>query len=337
LPTSLKTGLFVRHFNMSQHTSDNRVPAGAASRYLERLTKALPGPRMWRGSREFWPDNGKLIISISLQFEAGSQPGPASTGPLTGSDSRFADLPIAKWYEYGFKEGIPRLLEIFHRRRVHATCHMAGSAVERNPQLAREIVERGHEAAAHGQGWVPQYPVTADEERASYEANIESIERATGVRPVGFDGFWRRSTPQTLEILQDLDFIYHIDDVSRDEPSLLMVRGKPFAVVPYTLELNDLVAYELRNYSTEQYAGDLKNEFEMLYSEAESRRRMMSISAHDRISGRPARAKVLEEFIIYAQRRPGVMFMRKDEIARFALASSITPREQETAREADAA
>jgi peptidoglycan/xylan/chitin deacetylase (PgdA/CDA1 family) len=214
---------------------------------------------------------------------------------------------------------------------------MAGSAVERNPQLAREIVERGHEAAAHGQSWVPPYSVTADEERASYESNIESIERATAVRPVGFDGFWRRSTAQTLEILQDLDFIYHIDDVSRDEPSMISVRGKPLVVVPYTLELNDLVAYELRHYSTEQYAADLKNEFEMLYSEAETRRRMMSITAHDRIAGRPARAKVLEEFIIYAQRRPGVVFMRKDEIARFALASSITPQEEEMAREADAA
>jgi len=322
---------------MTQRAPENRPSAGAASRYFERLSKALPGPRMWRGSREFWPDNGKLVISISLQFEAGSPPGRTLTGPLSGFDTRFSDLPIAKWYEYGFKEGIPRLLEIFQRRRVHATCHMAGSAVERNPQLAKELVERGHEAANHGQSWAPQYPVTADEERASYEANLESIIRATGVRPVGFDGFWRRSTPQTLEILQDLGFIYHIDDVSRDEPSLVSVRGKPLAVVPYTLELNDLVAYELRNYSTEQYAADLKNEFEMLYTEAESRRRMMSISAHDRIAGRPARAKVLEEFIIYAQRRPGVVFMRKDEIARFALSSSITPQEVEPVREADAA
>lgn len=322
---------------MSQRVPESRSAATAASRYLERLSKALPGPRMWRGSREFWPDNGKLVISISLQFEAGSAPGRAPAAPLSGLDTRFPDLPTAKWYEYGFKEGLPRLLEIFHRRRVHATCHMAGSAVARNPQLAKEIVERGHEAAAHGQSWVPAFAVTADEERASYEANIDSIVRATGVRPVGFDGFWRRCTPQTLEILQDLDFIYHIDDVSRDEPSMLSVRGKPFAVVPYTLELNDLVAYELRNYSTEQYAADLKNEFEMLYSEAESRRRMMSITAHDRVAGRPARAKVLEEFIIYAQRRPGVVFMRKDEIARFALASSITPREEESGREADAA
>ncbi|MDT7816711.1 MAG: hypothetical protein QOJ51_238 [Acidobacteriaceae bacterium] len=54
---------------------------------------------------------------------------------------------------------------------------------------------------------------------------------------------------------------------------------------------------------------------------------MMSVSAHDRIAGRPSRAKVLEEFIIYAQSHPGVAFMRKDEIAHFALESPLTVRE----------
>jgi hypothetical protein len=52
----------------------------------------------------------------------------------------------------------------------------------------------------------------------------------------------------------------------------------------------------------------------------------MSISCHDRISGRPAKAKAIGEFIAYAQSQPGAIFMRKDEIARFALAQADTPR-----------
>jgi hypothetical protein len=54
---------------------------------------------------------------------------------------------------------------------------------------------------------------------------------------------------------------------------------------------------------------------------------MMSVSAHDRIAGRPSRARVLEEFSIYAQSHSGVIFMRKYEIARFALESPLTVRE----------
>jgi peptidoglycan/xylan/chitin deacetylase (PgdA/CDA1 family) len=323
---------------MTQRNPENRSHL-SSGRYLERLTRALPGAR-WssgRGSREFWPDGAKLVISISLQFEAGAQPERGASSPFPAIDEKYPDLPVAKWYEYGFKEGIPRLLDIFDRRRVRVTSHMVGAAVDRNPQLASEIVDRGHEAAAHGQTWTPQYLMTPEQERASYEANIESIVRATGTRPLGFNAFWLRGTPHTLEILQDLGFLYHIDDVSRDEPFIVSVRGKPFVVVPYTLGMNDIVAYEGRFFSSEQHASELRNEFEMLYTESESRRRMMSISAHDRIAGRPAHAKVLEEFIIYAQRRPGVVFLRKDEIARFALASPITPREEELSLRSEAA
>ncbi len=320
---------------MSQRPMDNRSPGGTARRYLARLSKAFPGSRSWNRSPSFWPDGAKLVISVSLQFEAGAQAGSIKT-PLAGLDG-YADLPITHAVEYGLKEGLPRLLEILSRRCVQGTFHMASSAVGRGPQLAKEIVERGHEGAAQGQAWATPYAITVDEERAAYEANIEDIAWATGIRPVGFNGFRRRSTPQTLTILQDLGIVYDVGDAGRDEPSLVSVGAKPFVRIPHTAELNDLVAYELRNYSTEQYAADLKNEFEMLYAEAQSRRRMMAISMHDRITGYPARAKILEEFIIYAQRRPGVEFMRKDAIARFALTSSITPEDEQSTQGADAA
>jgi peptidoglycan/xylan/chitin deacetylase (PgdA/CDA1 family) len=275
----------------------------------------------------FWPDGARMVISISMQMEGGAQPTSGAESPMPKIDPKYPDLPASKWYDYGYKEGLPRLLEIFDRRKIKVTSHMVGSAVDLHPALAKEIVQRGHEASGHGQTWTAQFSMTAEEERASYQQSIESIERATGTRPVGFNAFWLRGTPHTLEILQSLGFIYHIDDVSRDEPFLVNVRDKPFAVVPYTLHMNDIVNYETRYFSTAMYADDLKAEFDALYAEAGKRRRMMSVSAHDRIAGRPSRAKVLEEFITYAQSHPGVAFMRKDEIARFALKSPLTVRE----------
>jgi peptidoglycan/xylan/chitin deacetylase (PgdA/CDA1 family) len=275
----------------------------------------------------FWPDGARMVVSVSMQMEAGAQPTSGAESPMPKIDPKYPDLPASKWYDYGFKEGLPRLLDVFDRRKIKVTSHMVGAAVDRHPALAKEIVQRGHEATGHGQTWTAQFSMTAEEERASYQQSIESIERATDTRPVGFNAFWLRGTPQTLEILQSLGFIYHIDDVSRDEPFLVNVRDKPFAVVPYTLHMNDIVDYETRHFSTAMYADDLKAEFDALYVEAGTRRRMMSVSAHDRIAGRPSRAKVVEEFIAYAQSRPGVAFMRKDEIARFALESSLTVRE----------
>jgi peptidoglycan/xylan/chitin deacetylase (PgdA/CDA1 family) len=268
-----------------------------------------------------------MVISVSMQMEAGAQPSSGAESPMPPLDPKYPDLPTIKWYEYGFKEGLPRLLDMFDRRKIKVTSHMVGATVDLHPALAKEIVQRGHEASGHGQTWAAQYSMTREQERESYLQSIASINRATGTRPVGFNAFWLRGTPHTLEILQELGFIYHIDDVSRDEPFLINVKGKPFAVVPYTLHMNDIVDYESRYFSTQEYAGDLKAEFDMLYAESSERRRMMSVSAHDRIAGRPSRAKVLEEFIVYAQSNPGVVFMRKDEIARLALSSPQTIRE----------
>jgi len=275
----------------------------------------------------FWPDGTRMVVSISMQMEAGAQPSSDAESPLPKIDPKYPDLAAGKWYDYGFKEGIPRLLDMFDRRQVKVTSHMVGAAVDSHPALAKEIVQRGHEASGHGQTWTPQYSMSPDQERESYKQSILSIERATGATPFGFNSFWLRGTPNTLAILQELGFIYHIDDISRDEPFLVNVDGKPFAVVPYSLHMNDIVNFEGRYFSTQDFAGDLKREFDMLYAESVKRRRMMSVSAHDRIAGRPSRALVLEEFIEYAQNHPGVVFMRKDDIAKFAISSPLTIRE----------
>src|SRR5258708_2835666 len=275
----------------------------------------------------FWPNKARLVISISMQMEAGAQPDSGAESPLPKIDPKYADIAATKWYEYGFKEGLPRLLEMFDRHKVKVTSHMVGAAVEMHPALAKEIVQRGHEPAGHGQTWTPQFSMTPEQERKSYTDSASTIERVTGVRPVGFNAFWLRGTPQTLQILQELGYTYYIDDVSRDEPFLVNVRNRPFAVVRYTLQMNDIVNYEGRYFSTDAYAADLKREFDVLYEEGEHRRRMMSVSAHDRIAGRPARMRVLEDFIQYAQLHAGVIFMRKADIANYAIASTRTVRE----------
>jgi peptidoglycan/xylan/chitin deacetylase (PgdA/CDA1 family) len=272
-------------------------------------------------NKSFWPDGARLAVSISMQFEAGAQPDGAES-PFPPLDPKFPDLPATKWFEYGFKEGVPRLLDLWDSKKVKVTSHMVGKAVERNPQLAREIVQRGHEAAAHGYSWAPQFSMTPEQERAEYEANIVAIQNATGTRPVGFNAFWMRGTPKTLEILQDLGFIYHIDDMSRDEPFTVQVNGKPFVVVPYSVEHNDIVLFEARHFSAAAFAQELKDAFDVLYAEAATRRRMLSISTHDRISGHPSRVKALGDFIDYAQKQTGVWFARKDEIAKWTLAST---------------
>lgn len=281
----------------------------------------------------FWPDGQRLVISISMQFEAGGQPAKGTDSPFPPvdfPDSVPTDLATATWFAYGYREGIPRMLDLWDRHGVKVTSHMIGEAVRRHPDLAREIVRRGHEAAGHGPRWQSQYAMPREEERRFLLDAADMVEQVTGQRPVGYNCNWLRRGPNTLSLLQELGYRYHIDDVSRDEPFIEQVDGRDFTVVPYTLRNNDILLVEGRHYSPDAFLAQIKRDFDQLYAEAGQRRRMMSISTHDRISGTPQMVHAWDQFLGYARSHPGVGFMRKDDIARHVASSPLTLRETET-------
>jgi peptidoglycan/xylan/chitin deacetylase (PgdA/CDA1 family) len=236
------------------------------------------------------------------------------------------DLPTNAFFQYGVYEGIPRLLDLFDKHRIKMSSFMIGRAVDKAPDLAREIVRRGHEAAAHGRTWENSYALDADAERRFIADGVESIIKATGERPVGWNAYWMRNSPRTLDILQSLGFLYHIDEPSRDEPFIVKLKGGDFVTVPYTFHLNDIVSFPFVGWNAAAYEQALRDEFDQLYEEGSHRRRMMVFSLHDRISGHPNRVRSLDRFLTYARSKPDVWFARKDEIAHWTLANrSATP------------
>ncbi len=146
------------------------------------------------------------------------------------------------------------------------------------------------------------------------------IHRVTGENPVGWNAYWMRSSVYILQTLQDLGFLYHIDEPSRDEPFIIPLRGRDFVTVPYTFHMNDIVSFPFMGWNPAAYEQALRDEFDQLYEEGAHRRRMMVVSLHDRISGHAGRVRVLDRFLAYAKSKKGVWFARKDEIARYVLA-----------------
>lgn len=105
-----------------------------------------------------------------------------------------------------------------------------------------------------------------------------------------------------------------LDDLSRDEPFITKVRGKNFVVMPYTLDNNDIATISGKQWSPDQFYTQLKMSFDQLYEEGAQKRKMLSISFHDRIGGTPAIVRAADEFLKYAKDHPEVVFMRKDKI-----------------------
>jgi peptidoglycan/xylan/chitin deacetylase (PgdA/CDA1 family) len=275
-----------------------------------------------RTATRFWPNGARLAVSLSLMFEGGGQPISGAGGVIPDPiEKGVPDLPTNAFFAYGYDEGIPRVLDLMDKHGVKLSSFMIGKAVETSPDLAREIVRRGHEAAAHGRVWDNSYQLPRDEEKRFIADSVETIHRVTGQTPVGWNAYWMRNSIHILETLQDLGFLYHIDEPSRDEPFIVPVRGRDFVTVPYTFHMNDIVAFPFPGWNPAAYEQALRDEFDQLYDEGEHRRRMMVISLHDRISGHPGRVRVLDRFLTYAKAKPGVWFARKDEIARYALAN----------------
>jgi peptidoglycan/xylan/chitin deacetylase (PgdA/CDA1 family) len=273
-----------------------------------------------KGNSIFWPNGARLVVSISLMFEGGGQPISGAGGLIPEPiEKGVPDLPTNAFFAYGHYEGIPRLLDLMDKHGIKLTSFMVAKAVTTSPDLAREVVRRGHEAAAHGRIWENSYQLSRAGEKQFISDSMDTIERVTGQKPVGWNAYWMRNSIDILETLQDLGFLYHIDEPSHDEPFIIPVRGRDFVTVPYTLHMNDIVAYPFEGWNPDAYEKALKDEFDQLYEEGANRRRMMVISLHDRISGHAARVRVLDRFLTYAKSKQDIRFARKDEIARWAL------------------
>jgi peptidoglycan/xylan/chitin deacetylase (PgdA/CDA1 family) len=87
-------------------------------------------------ARQFWPDGIRLVISISMQFEAGGQPAKGTDSPFPKVDfpeNISSDAAANTWFAYGYREGIPRMLDLWDRHGIKVTSHMIGEAVQRHP------------------------------------------------------------------------------------------------------------------------------------------------------------------------------------------------------------
>lgn len=277
-------------------------------------------------TKKYWPNGAQLVISVSMQFETGGQPEGAES-PFSGTPlpKGQPDLPAESWYRYGGNEGIYRMLDLWKKYDIKVTSHVVGTAAEKYPEVAKAIANGGHEIAAHGFTWDNQWNKNYADELNFVKKGVDVVEKITGQKAVGYNANWLRRSPNTLKVLQELGFLYHIDDLSHDEPFITKVKGKNFVVVPYTLRNNDIVNIEGKHWSPEQFLAQLKFEFDRLYEEGASKRRMMSISFHDRIGGTPAMVYAMEEFIKYAKEKHDVVFMRKDDIAKMVMNDPDTP------------
>lgn len=217
-------------------------------------------------------------------------------------------------YRYGLKEGLPRVLGALTRAGMPATWTCAALALERAPQVAAAIRDRGDEAASHGLRWLPQHRMDADTERAFLAAARDSIARTTGTAPAGHLSRYLH-TERTREILVQEGFRYHMDDYSGDEPFWDVTPSGPIVIVPYAIDSNDMKMWATPGYTPRDWLDYEIDTFDRLYAERREGFRLMSVGLHLRIIGRPGRIGVLERFLAHVRTHDDVWPVRRRDLA----------------------
>jgi allantoinase len=276
-----------------------------------------------------WPGDARIALQIALNYEAGGE-----LSVLHGdgfSESLLTDIGwpavpgarsmlVESVFEYGSRRGVWRLLELFRQRRLAVSVFAVGMALQRNPEVARAMVEDGHEVLGHGWRWIDYQRVPEDVEREHVRLAVEAITRATGQRPLGW--MTGRPGPNTRRLLvEEGGFLYDRDALNDELPYWVRVGDRPHLVIPYSYETNDNRFDGNLGFSTaEDFFVYMRDAFDVLYAEGETAPKLMSLGLHDRLIGRPARAAGLARFLDYVLAKERVWICRGIDIARHWIA-----------------
>jgi len=271
-----------------------------------------------------WPGKARVAVNFNLNYEAGGEVNildgdEGSEGTLndcgTSSKKGVRSPYVESAFEYGSRVGIWRLLRIFKRFDVPISVFAVARAIERNPEAGNAIVEEGHEIVSHGYRWLDYHFIDEETERKHIELAVETIERITGERPVGW--FTGRPGPNTRRLVVDHGgFLYDRDSQNDELPYWTEVSGKPHLVIPYSFETNDNHFNTNKGFAySEDFFHYMKDAFDILYEEGEEQPKLLSIGLHDRLISRPARAAGLVKFLEYVCHIDRVWFCRGLDVA----------------------
>jgi peptidoglycan/xylan/chitin deacetylase (PgdA/CDA1 family) len=259
-----------------------------------------------------WPGDARAACAVTFDVDAESA--------ILAVDKRFAARASTMSHQaYGPKVGVPRLLGVLERAGVRATFFVPGFTARRYPDTGRAIVAAGHEVGWHNDLHEPPYSLSEDEERAIVERSAEVLEPLTGARPRGYRAPWWELNERTPELLAAAGFAYDSSLMDDDVPYRIATGAGTLIELPVHWSLDDWEQYaflpepdigsqiELPSKVLELWTGEL----DAMRDEG----CLLVITMHPFLSGRPARAKMLGEFLARVRERGDVWQATMDEIA----------------------
>ncbi|GCE28097.1 polysaccharide deacetylase [Dictyobacter alpinus] len=240
---------------------------------------------------------------------------------LNPSTAMFKPDPLnTGWRDYGPRVGIWRLMDLFDRSGIRASCLLNSDACTYYPEIVEEGKKRNWAWIAHGKNnSVRLGTMTREDERVYLTEMTQVITEATGQQPKGWLGPALTESFNTPSLLQELGYSYLLDWGCDDQPFSLNVLQGRLLSVPYSLEINDSAIYVSKTLPGKEYAQMLIDQFKVLYAEGADTARVMGLGLHPFISGQPFRIRYLQEVLAYISQQKDVWLTTSDEIATWYL------------------
>ena len=261
---------------------------------------------------EKWPNAARVAVALSFDSDHETnelRDGGKSVGRLS-------------WGQYGNRKGVPRILDVLSRHEISATFFVPAVTALLHPDEQRRVIDLGHEIAIHG--WIHELNsiLPYETEKDLMFRSAETLEKITGVRPVGLRTPSWDFSPNTLQIERELELLYDSSLFADDDPYELVEHGEPTGIVELPVEWirDDAVYFNmarfdgLRPYTPPTAVFDI---FKREFDGAKEESGLFVLTMHPHVIGYRSRIWILDNLIDHMKTSGDVWFATHADIARY--------------------
>ncbi|CAN7668100.1 polysaccharide deacetylase family protein [Neorhizobium tomejilense] len=259
-----------------------------------------------------WKNGARMAVALSFDSDH-------ETMELKNGGISFGKMSQG---QYGARSGMPRILRFLEKYSVPASFFMPAVSAMINAEEVKTVVSAGHELGIHS--WIHEFNSRLDEvtERDLALRASDTLERLSGIRPVGMRTASWDFSPYTLKIAREMGLLYDSSLMADEEPYELLEDGEPTGVVEIPVEwIRDDAPYVAMDRMTgaRPYGGPamvfdiFARELEVAWEEGG----LFQLTMHPHHIGHRSRIFILEEIIRLAKSKGDVWFCTHAELARY--------------------
>ena len=276
-----------------------------------------------------WPNGAKLAFWVAPNIEF-YELNPPSNPYRKAWPRPYPDIGGYGIRDYGNRVGHDRQMALLDKYNIRGSISLSTALCDHHPEIIQACKERDWEFFSHGiYNTRYTYGMSEQQERDMIKDSIESIYKHTNQKCAGYLAPALSHSEQTIDLFAEVGSelfgdeagYYTCDLFHDDQPTPINLRsGKKFISMPYSLEMNDTIAYVVNKIEPRRYGEQIKRNFDRLYAEGQDSGTVMCIPTHNYQVSCPHRLRAFEESLEYITGHSDVWVATGREIADYYIA-----------------